>query len=244
MAVRFLIALALLSACKVEDRTHPVIPGTPSGPVGGGTVDAAAGDAANGGGAIAGRVCLVADLRDVSTCAAKGAGGLTVALGTMSTTTSANGAFSIAAPLASNLVWQVSGAGIRTSIAPFSANALLPVIATVNYQELQADNGVLEVAGQGAILAHVVSSSAPHAPVAMATATTSPIGAYPALYDGKVARLWTQNSTGAHGAIWIPGLAAGTIALTVAPPVGVVQTVTGLPVVDGAITFVTAEITL
>lgn len=189
-----------------------------------------------------GRVCLVTDLRDVSTCASTGAGGLTVALGTKSATTLADGSFSIEAPVGSDLVWQVSGASIQTSIAPFSAMSSIPVITTLDFLQLESDHSVLEVVGQGSVLAHVVFADSPKVPVVMAKATASPLGAYLPLYDGSVAGLWTQNFTGAFGAVWVPGLLAGTVALTIAAPGGATKTINGLPVVDRAITFATVAI--
>src|SRR5215468_4128708 len=94
------LALAVaLVACKdppVDD--YPVLPGHGFG-VPGGTADA-----------IAGRVCLVmADPRALATCAETGAGNITVSLGGVTTTTAANGAFTLVPPAGSNLVFTVSG---------------------------------------------------------------------------------------------------------------------------------------
>lgn len=237
--------MALLSACQINDQNHPILPGGTPGPVGGASVDGAVDDAGNGGdGRLRGRVCLVTDLRDVTACASTGAGGLTVRLGAKSATTAANGSFAIEVPAASNVVWNVSGANIQTSIAPFSATLSIPAIATVDYRALEDEYGLLEVGGQGAIVAHLVTATAPKTAVAMATAATSPTGAYVPFYDGKAARLWTQFSTGTHGAVWIPGLPAGTVALTVLPAGGVAQTINAVPVVDQAITFITAELAM
>lgn len=213
--------------------------------MGGASVDGAVDDAGNGSsGLLRGRVCLVTDLRDVTACASTGAGGLTVALGTKSATTAANGAFAIEAPVATSLLWTVSGDFVQTSIAPFSATPSIPVIATTDYRALEDEYGVLDVTGQGTVVAHLLTATAPKAAVAMATAATSPTGASIPFYDGKTARLWTQFSTGTYGAVWIPGLPAGTVALTVLPAGGVAQTVNAVPVIDHAITFITLEIAM
>jgi len=207
--------------------------------VGGAAADASVGDAATDGRNLQGRVCLVEDLRDISACAAMGAGNFLVSLGSNSATTQDGGEFAIAVSASSTLVWRVTGSSVQTTLAPFSAATTIPVIAAADYQALEGDYGVLEVAGQGAIVAHVISAGTP---VEKVTATTSPVGSYAALYDGAAARLWTQNSTGAHGAIWIPGLPAGTVTLAVTPAGGVPQLFSQIPVAEAALTFVTVEL--
>lgn len=226
--------------CHSDETSHPIIPGGPSGPIGGGASDARAGDAAPDGGVLHGRACLVADLRNTAACAAMGAGDLTVALGTSTATTIDSGEFSIAVPAASSVVWRVTGDSVQPSLAPFSAVTTIPVIKAADYQNLEGEHGVLEVAGEGAILVHVVAGGTP---VEGAIATTTPIGTYAALYDGAAARLWTQNSTGGFGAIWIPGLPSGSVSLEVTPPGGNPQVFAGIPVAEASLTFVTVELT-
>ncbi len=233
------VVVAAAAGCHADDKTHPIIPGGPVGPVGVPQADARVNDAATDSATLRGRVCLVGDLRDVSACASAGAGGLIVALGTRTATTAENGEFSMAAPAGSSLVWRVTGDAIRTTLAPYSAASTIPVIAAADYEQLASENGVLEVAAQGAIVAHVVAEGLP---VNGATATTSPIAAYPALYDGAAARLWTQNATGDRGAIWIPGLPVGTATLAVSPAGKAAQLFAGIPVADAALTFVTVEL--
>lgn len=240
----FITVLALLTACRADnDQTYPIIPASPVGPVGAGVADARTGDAASDAvtdaAILQGRVCLVSNFGDVATCASTGAGNLTVTLGASTATTSDSGQFTIAAPAASSVVWHVTGSSVQTTLAPFSASSTIPVATLAAVQTLESQNGVLEVAGQGAILAHVVAAGAP---VEQVTATTTPIGADPVFYDGATAQQWTQNSTGSRGAIWIPGLPVGNVTLAVTPAGGAPQSAGTIPVAEGALTFVTVEI--
>lgn len=225
--------------CKTDDTIYPIGPGGPGGPIGGGSnVDANTHDATDAATILHGAACLLTDLRALRPCATTGAGGFSVHLGSQTATTVDTGTFDIAAPLATNVVWQVSGGAIRTSLMNYNAIAVIPVIASTTFSDLELANGVLEVTGQGSIVAHVVHAGAP---VAAATATTSPNAAYAPLYDGTTATAWNQNMTGANGAVWIPGLPVGAATLTItanATP----QLVTGIPISDGTITFVTVEL--
>jgi hypothetical protein len=221
---------------------YGIQPGGPGGP-GGGDPDANtivdANDGGTTGAILHGIACLITDLRTLGPCAPSGAGGLVVKLGSQVATTSDNGTFAIPAPVATNLTWLVSGGAFETSIVSFNAFADIPVITTTTFGDLELDNGILEVAGQGALVTHVVHGGAF---VAGATATTTPSAAYAPLYDGATATAWNQNSTSTHGAIWIAGLATGTASLTVTASSGGPQIVSGIPIGDGTITFVTVEI--
>ncbi len=186
---------------------------------------------------ILGRVCLVSDLRDLTSCSATGAGGLTVTLGTSSATTLANGSFTIPIPLGSSPRWVVSGGAIVPSQMPFGAVPTIPAMPAASYQDLLTSNGVLVVAGEGAVVARVVRAGAP-LPGAIATATPAPT--YAPSYDGTSATLWDQDATGAHGIVWLTGAAAGSLTISITPPAAA-PIVTTVPVADQAITFVTVD---
>jgi len=95
----FAIALA---GCTGGGDDYPIQPGN-GFPTTGGTP-----------GEIAGRVCLiVADPRALATCASGGAGGLTVTLGGVTATTAPDGTFTMVPPASANLVFAVTGPGMR-----------------------------------------------------------------------------------------------------------------------------------
>jgi len=185
-------------------------------------------------------VCLAGDARLLTGCATTGAGGLTVTLGGKTATTADDGHFTIATPSGTNLVWQVSGTPIVTSAMSYSVANTIPVLGTNTYLELEGGNGVVPVQGEGAILARVIHASTP---VAGATATESPVGAYAPFYDGSSAVQWNQNATGTNGVVWVPGIPAGAASLTVTPSGGgTPQVVAGIPILDSGITMVVVDL--
>ncbi len=233
------LATALvLAACSSNTTDNlPIVPGGGGpGGGGGGTHDAAVDG--NDGGQLAGRVCLAADPRDLVTCAATGAGGITVTLGTAMTTTSDDGTFAISAPQSTNLVWHASGTAIVTSVMSYGTVAQIPALATTTYSDLVNGNGILLASGQGDIFVRVLQTGAP---LAGATATATPASPYETHYDGPAAATWLTAATGAHGVAWIAAEAAGTASVTVTPPTGTAATLAAIPVEDGALTFVATE---
>ncbi len=237
--MRLVSLLVVLAACQGggEDN-RPVLPGGDDGesvhPGGG---DARIDDAPHGdGAAIMGRVCLLGDLRNLASCASVGADGLTVTLGTQTAMTAADGSFTIPAPSGSTLVWRVNGPGVVPSRMAFSAVPRIPVLPKTVYDNLTLSNGVILNAGQGTVVARVISQGA-----AVTGATGTIVNAsYAAFYDGNSATVWNQNSTGVQGMIWVPGVAAGTASLSV----DVAGTISTVPtaVDDGGITFVIVDL--
>ena len=230
--------LVLLVACKASDDgdDFPVVPGGPSVPST--IVDAAPPDTVSpdGGMTITGRVCIVSDIRTLTPCGA--AQGITVTLGTRTTTTGTDGTFTIPAPSSGGLVWRAAKVGFVSSVVPFGVATTIPMIDEEAYLALQNANGVVLSAGQGSIAVRVIRNGAAQAG---AVATVQPFAEYPVKYDGPTSLAWTQTSTGAAGAIWVPGAVLGTNIVTVTPTSGNGASASVL-VEDQAITYTTIEL--
>jgi hypothetical protein len=241
MRIWLVLVVACAGAgCKTDETMYPIITGGGGGGLGGIHDAAVALDGNDGGAQITGKVCLIADARDLVTCSTANASGLSVQLGTRSATTTATGAFVIAAPQGSNLEWQVSGSTVVTTAMSFSASTTIPVLLATTYTDLEGVNGVLEVQGEGAILARVVQAGAA---VAQARGATMPVGANNIFYDGNDISQWNAgSSTGPHGVVWAPNIPVGGATLTVTPMTGSAQLVTGIPIIDRGITIVIAEL--
>ena len=236
-------ALALAAgACKSTAPDQRVIGG------GGGTggsmpgpdapsPDGSAGD--GGPGTLAGRVCVMSDARDAASCAATGAAGITVELGSASATTADDGTFTISVPPGNDLVWVASRSDLETSVMPFGTVASIPALTQDAYLGLEDGNGVLLSPGQGSLFVRVLQAGVP---VTGATAAISPPAQYAPFYDGTTATVWRQDATGAYGMVWIPGAPAGSADVTITPPSGSATTLAGLPVLDGALTFAIAAV--
>ncbi len=227
--VWFVVALA---ACQAAEERRNVLPGgddDESVTPGGGDASVPDGTAGDGA-AIMGRVCLLADLRNLEGCASSGADGLMVTLGTQVATTAADGTFTMPAPSGSTLVWRVVGTGVVPSRMVFSAFPLIPVVPQTLYDDLLIANGVILNAGQGSVVARVVSQG-----LGVPGVTGTIVTANQSFYDGSSASTWNQNSTGNQGVIWIPAVPTGSANLTLA----VAGSMTSVPVdVDeGGITF-------
>jgi len=232
--------LLLLVACNQSggDDEFPVNPGT--GPGTGKIPDAAPIDAADldASNMIAGRVCLVTDLRNLTACANTGAGNITVTLGTRMTTTAVDGKFTIATPTGSNLVWRATGVDIVKSVMPFGTSNSIPAIGVEDYNDLTLANSVVEQAGQGSIIARIVKGTTPQTG---ATAAASPLAQFATKYDGPAALTWTELSTSTAGTAWIAGADVGTPTITVTPATGTAASDV-VRVEDGAITFVVIDL--
>jgi hypothetical protein len=234
------LAVLVVAACQTDHPDNPLEPGGPGGP--GSMVpphgDAGVGDAGDGGAGIAGRVCLVRDLRAPETaCANVGADGITVTLGTKTALTDATGAFTIETPLGSNLTWHATRNDLVPSVAPFSGDLLIPAVTADDFNELLTDNGVLLSEGQGSVIVRVVQTGML---LAGAKATSAPVAQFGPFYDSSDKTVWNQNVTGPLGVVWISGAAVGATTLTITPPSGTAQQ-TILPVEDLAITYATVE---
>jgi hypothetical protein len=234
--MRAVALVLLLVACKEGDGAlYPINPGGGGGGNNGTPPDAAAlGDGAGSGG-LAGRVCLIADARQPTQCASSNAAGFTVTLDGNTATTSADGTFTIASPQSTNLVWQITGTDLETSLMSYSAVHRIPAMLDTDYLDLANANSVVQSTGFGDVFVHVSQAGTSAAQVG---ATVSPAAIYPTLYDGGTATTWTQTGTGAFGMVWIAGLPVGAASVTLTPQGGTAMTVTGIPVADTALTFV------
>jgi hypothetical protein len=233
-----LLLVAGLVACANHGDDFPVTPGG-NGPGGNHPGVDAAIDTTDGGATISGRVCLVGDPR-VTTCATTGAGGFLVTLGLNTATTADNGAFQIQGTEATNAVWTVTGETIVQTVEPFTGQTIIPAVLADSFTQLQNTNGVLFQTGAGDVIVRVVQNSTP---VAGATAIASGQDTYQTRYDPASGDLWTTDATGALGIAWLPGVLAGTQTVTVQPPLSATQiTISNLPIVEGALTFVTADV--
>ena len=235
------LAIAIiLAACKQGGGgDYPINPGgddvgdffpQPDGP----PADQALGDA---NAMITGRVCLLGDVRVPASCAATGAGGITVVLGTASATTADDGMFSLVSPGGTNLVWLAGAAGLVTSVVPVSTSNILPVLTAADYDDMLATNGVILNADQSSIILYVRDATGP---LAGAGVTVSPPATFPSMHDTANKSVWVAGDTGTIGVSWTPGVNTlpGVASVTVGPPAGAAQQFT-LPVQDGTITFAT-----
>lgn len=232
--------LGLLVACKASggDDEFPVVPGGPGGT--GSLVDAAPPDTPpfEAGASIDGRVCVVVDMRSLTSCLDSGAGGITVTLGTKTATTANDGSFLIETPSGSQLVWRASGLDIVPSVMAFGPSTSIPAVGIQTYSDILGANSVVLQSGQGSIVARIVRNGSP---VVGATMSTSPVPQYATKYDGPTATAWTELKTAAAGVAWIPGAQATMNTVTVSPMTGTGAN-TMLPVEDGAITFATFDL--
>ncbi|MDB4961071.1 MAG: hypothetical protein JWP01_1070 [Myxococcales bacterium] len=197
-------------------------------------LDAPAND---GGNTFAGRVCVVLDLRNLTSCRDTGVAGITVQLGTSTGVTLDDGTFTIPRPAGSNLTWAVTGADYVPSIMPLGTVHLIPAVSADLYDDLLDSNGVVLQELQGSVVGRVIQQAAA---LPGATVAATPPAQYPPLYDGGDSRIWAQNATGARGVFWLVGVPVGTSMVTVTSP-STATAALALPIVDGAITFTTVE---
>lgn len=236
---RVLLVVVGLIGCRNGGDDFPVTVGATGA---GGTVPAVDARPDTGdGGNLLGRVCLITDPRQpTSACATTGAGGLIVTLGASSATTADDGTFVITASTATGLVWDVIGADIIESLSPFTAQAIVPAMPALPFVDLETGNGIVPTPGHGAAFVRVVHGGTP---VAGATVVATGEDQYAPLYDPETGLVWGPTATGAFGMAWLPSLLAGTQDITVVPPgQGTPVVVGNVPIVEGALTFVTAEL--
>jgi hypothetical protein len=236
---RLLLVVGLV-ACGNSGDDFPVTPGG-NGPGGNHPGVDAAIDTSDSGATIAGRVCLIADPRVPTTgCAPTGASGLLVTLGLNTATTADDGSFQIQGTEATNAVWTVTGATIVQTVEPFTGQVIIPAVLADSFTQLQSTNGILFITGAGDVIVRVVQNSTP---VAGATASASNQDAYQTRYDPPSGDLWTTDLTGSLGIAWLPSVPAGTQTVTVQPPAAAALiTISNVPIVEGALTFVTADV--
>jgi hypothetical protein len=225
-----------VAACKEGGDMLPIVPG------GGGTGSSsitpdAAEDPDGGGGDVAGRVCLLSDPRDPAACAASGADGLTVTLGSATATTAADGSFAIAST-GTNLTWFVNGTGIEPTAMRRAAGTTIPVLASLLYGDMIAGMSAIVTTETGGVIVRLRRAGAAFTDAAAVVTPTPDSEVY---YDGPGVTDWDVDATGPFGVIWISAVSPGTVSLAL--DTGTLQrTVSGIPVFAGTLTFELAEI--
>lgn len=246
--MRQLALLVAIAACKqTAGDDYPVDPNNNANQDG--TNDAASGahDAAvpvDGTAAmISARVCVLTDPRDLTSCRNTGTGALRVTLGTSMATTDDSGAFTIATPTGTNLVWRVSGTGLQPSVMQYGPSLTIPALLAADYNSLEVGNGVqVQTADQGEIFVHVVRAGAS---VTGAHGASAPSPFYGVLYDTNIAAVWNINAsvgTGAHGMLWYPATPIGTATISVTPMGGTAVMTPNVLVESQAITYLSVTV--
>lgn len=255
------VGLALvLAACSSSSKDFPPLPegAPPGGTTGttgsGGTVrDGGISDGADGGVAIAGRVCLVQDLRaPTSMCDPTRAGGFTVTLGTAhaidagttavvgTAMTGPDGSFTMVAPLGPGLIWHVTNLKLTPSVMDYGTENTIPAILADQYHDLLlANTGQETDVDHGAVMVRVVRGVTP---VAGLSASVAPLGVGDTQYDSINSLTdWNQNATQTAGMVWIPNAQLGPATIALSAMGGATNLVT-TTVESQAITFVTRTI--
>jgi hypothetical protein len=249
--------LVLLAACTGSPNDFPARSGGPSGvgPVTGGTGgttgDGGVSDAIDGdaGVAVTGRICIVRDLRHLTTCDTTARGDASVVKVTIGgrspvTPPAKTGEFSIIAPLGTDLVWHASGTNFVTTAMPFGPDNTIPIVVGADYGDLQVQNHLTILAeGQGSVFVRAVRGAVAETGV---SATTNLVTANVApLYDADTSAIdWREiGPTQSSGVMWFPGVqvtttpARITLSRVGGTPVNVSATVE-----DQVITFLTQDV--
>lgn len=187
-------------------------------------------------GELKGRVCLATDPRKLNGCSDTLAGGLTVRIGTTSTTTAANGTFTIA--YTGGTQWRVTGSNIVSSYM-LLGDYEIPALLRSTYNQMNTDNlgNLPPNPGEGSVMIQVINDG-DH--VAGATAASDPTGAWLPFYDNPAsATTFLRVATGPDGMMWLPAFDVGAVNIAVDYN-GQTVNFTALPVFDGGITFATA----
>lgn len=221
----FVLFIAACAGSAADDDEFPVLPG-------GGSTGAGSTGGGSSASELVGRVCVATDLRDLSSCANTGAGGLTVRAGDATTVTAADGSYRID-KTPGELAVTVSGPGIVPTTSTAATGADLTAIdADVFARELMS-NAVTLDDRTGSILGTVVRGETAATGVTMTTTPTGPFG--PFFDAGDV---FGVDSTGTRGVFFVPGLATGSTALTFRDATsGRETTVNGIQVVNGGVTI-------
>jgi hypothetical protein len=251
-----LAVLVLVAACQAGGGDDYPTRNDGNGPIGMSPGGSAASDAGRDGGddagvPIGGRVCILSDLRRLTTCDEKvDASKLTVSIvGSPSRAVrpSRLGDFTLTAPLGA-FTWQVTGDvldRIVTSQMPLSSENVIPVMTTALYNDTLGASSAFVTQLQGSIVVRVRNGVAP---VVDVTATSNPAANNLAFYDGVAPLDWDNDvaGTGAEGVVWFPGLPLANrpptlVTVTLSPP-GKTQVSTQVTIDDQAITFVTMDL--
>ena len=236
--------LLIAAACGASDDTeYPIEPGHGGT---GGSFQPIADPLADASTTITGRVCVLADPRMPTTCAATGADGLTVKVGTLMTmTTTPDGKFSIMRPTGTGLMWTVSGTGIRASaIAYHAVDVEIPAVQVTVYEAMVANIAETDDPASTLIGALLVQFTRNNTPVSGAITIVSPTPDSELYYDGSAPDTWRMDTgsgeaTGAAGMVWAPRIQATTMGRIF---IDDVREASDLTVVAGHLTFVFAKI--
>lgn len=239
--MRFAVVALLLIGCKEPKDFDPVGGGGPGGMTGVPDAPSDSDVEPTDANLVAGRVCVVQDLRKLTICDATNADDIGVEIGTsQASTATANGTFMIDLPAGTGLTWKVSHPDFMTAISQLGTSFTLNTIRVTDFAELLGDNGIILTGGQSStVVVQVLDIN--DAPLVGATAVTSPAAQFATRYDGNTAATWDQDATGAFGVAWLPGTTGTSTQLTVTPPGGGSPLTLTLPLVPDAITFATVS---
>jgi hypothetical protein len=171
-------------------------------------IDARPIDAAVLGNSVTGRVCLIAALEDPFTCATTGANGFEVKLGAITTSTQADGSFTMIVPPNTTGTFSVSGAGLTRCLTPFLGGSpqFMTVVKTDTYRNFLFANGMALVDTKGTALVQVRKNGVaePNIQIARDGATNNE---YPARYFTGTP-IWRVSlvGTGAKGIAILAGI--------------------------------------
>ncbi len=206
---------------------------------------------------IEGFVCVLVDPRNFMSCSADAANGITVSLpGVGSATTAEDGTFTIARPTGTNLAWSITGDNVMPSTMGFGTSAIVFAITVETFSELVNANGIVFDPTQGTIIGQVVEAGSG---AALVTVVAAPIGVFPDTFYAVPSdqQDWPGSTTSAFGTFLIAGLTAGvgsagsagsagsdtsTETLTITPSTGSAEILSNVPVTQGSITFVSAQL--
>lgn len=233
--MRSLAFLALVAACVAACTNggpdYPIT--TQSGVAPGGTGGSAT--------VIVGRVCVLTDPRNFSSCITIGAENLTVTIGNQVATTATDGSFVINPPTitadAGPTVVTVTGVNVIPSSQVLAPSVLVPVLRQDLFSRVLAANGIVLTPGSGSIMAAIVRGGQP---VSGVTAVSTPSPAFGPFFDGTTPTAWTLNGTGAEGVAFFPGFTPGSPVNLTFNDVATSSetTVGGVQVINGGLTFV------
>jgi hypothetical protein len=244
--MRWLLLVAAIPLAGCPDNSadgFPVRPG--GGGPGGGELgpDARPADA---NALVAGRVCVIDDLRQWDTttmCAQTGVAGLAVTIGSETATTDDAGNFMITPPPATATRVVVTGAGIIASNTPFvpAATPIRAVAPTAaHWAAVENDSGFATTSGLGVA---VIALKLDGAVDPGATAAIEPVPVAVPLYDTTSATVWDPATVaGPFAKVLFHSVTPGTATVTALASDGVTLDAIGVPIVADQITFDTLDV--
>ncbi len=255
LAVLVVVVVAVAACQQGGGDDYPTHPAG-NGPIGvspGGSASDAGSDGGDDAGVpVRGRVCLITDLRRLTTCNEQAdASRLTVSIvgsPTRSVHPSRLGDFTLTAPLGA-FSWKVTGDvqdRIVTSEMPLSSENTIPVMTTALHNDTLQGSGGTVTELQGSIVVRVRNGIAP---VVGVVGTSNPTANNLAFYDTTGRLVFDNNDlagTGADGIVWFPGISLANrpptvVTVTLTPP-GRTAVSTQVTIEDQAITFVTVDL--